>query len=56
MFFEPALEGAPVRADAWLRAGVIVAGIMTLIISLYPTPFFNLATASMAMFGVGAVR
>ena len=50
-FFEPATDVEPVRTDSWLRAGIIIAGVMTLVIALYPTPFFNLATASMAMLG-----
>lgn len=52
MFFEPAVESAPIRSDVWLRAGVAISGIMTLIIALYPTPFFELARSSMLMFGV----
>ncbi|MGB8646542.1 MAG: NADH-quinone oxidoreductase subunit N [Anaerolineae bacterium] len=56
MFFEPALDAAPVRPDRWLNSGVIISGIMTLVISLYPTPFFNLATASMAMFKMIAFK
>ncbi len=52
MFFEPALDATPIRSDRWLNAGILIAGILTLIIAIYPTPFFNLATNSMAMFGV----
>jgi NADH-quinone oxidoreductase subunit N len=52
MFFEPALEAAPIRSDIWLRAGIVIAGVMTLLIAIYPTPFFELATSSMAMFGL----
>jgi NADH-quinone oxidoreductase subunit N len=52
MFFEPAPDSTPIRIDVWLRAGVAIAGIMTLIIALYPTPLFELAKSSMVMFGV----
>ena len=52
MFFEPATEPSPLRPDVWLRAGVAIAGVMTLIIALYPTPLFELAKSSMLMFGV----
>ncbi len=52
MFFEPAAEPTRLPVDRWLNLGIIITGIMTLIIAVYPTPFFNLATNSMAMFGV----
>ena len=53
MFFEPALDATPIHSDRWLNAGIAIAGIMTLIIAIYPTPLFNLATNSaLAMFGV----
>ncbi len=52
MFFEPATDSTPVRSDVWLRAGVAIAGIMTLVIALIPTPFFEIAKSSMLMFGV----
>lgn len=55
MFFEPAAEPKPILTDVWLRAGVAISGAMTLIIALYPTPFFELARSSMLMLGV-AVR
>lgn len=55
MFFEQAPDQAPIRPDIWLRAGVAIAGIMTLLIALYPTPLFELARSSMLMFGV-AIR
>jgi NADH-quinone oxidoreductase subunit N len=52
MFFEPAVDATPIRNDVWLRAGVAIAGIMTLLIAIYPTPLFDLARSSMLMFGV----
>lgn len=55
MFFEPAAEPTPILSDVWLRAGVGISGVMTLIIALYPTPFFEIARSSMLMLGV-AIR
>ncbi len=56
MFFDAPTDAARLTPDRWLTAGVVIAGIMTLIISIYPSPFFNLATESMRMFGVVAFR
>ena len=53
MFFDPAPEGAtPITYSAWLRAGLIIAAVMTLLIMLFPTPLFNLATYGGQIFGV----
>lgn len=54
MFFEPAPEGATTQVNfsGWIRAGLIIAAVMTLLIMVYPTPFFNLATYGSQIFGV----
>jgi proton-translocating NADH-quinone oxidoreductase chain N len=53
MFFEPPSEETPIRTSVWLNAGLIIAGAMTLLIAIYPTPLYNLATNSAtAMFGL----
>ncbi|MCC7164465.1 MAG: NADH-quinone oxidoreductase subunit N [Anaerolineae bacterium] len=56
MFFDPVPEGAPVITfDPWLRFGLVVSAIATLLIMLFPMPLFNLATYGAQIFGV-AVR
>lgn len=53
MFFDPAPEGsAPVTYSNWLRWGLVLTAVMTLLIMLFPTPLFNLATHGAQMFGV----
>ncbi len=52
MFFDAAPDETPIRSSSWLNAGLAIAAAMTLIIALVPTPFVNLATSSMAMFGL----
>jgi NADH:ubiquinone oxidoreductase subunit 2 (subunit N) len=56
MFFEPAPEGAtPITYSPWLQLGLVVSAVMTLLIMLFPTPLYNLATFGAQIFGV-AVR
>ncbi len=53
MFFDPAAEGATaITFSPWLRAGLVISAVMTLLIMLFPTPLFNLATYGAQMFGV----
>ncbi len=53
MFFEPAPEGAAtITFSPWLRWGLVISAVMTLLIMLFPTPLFNLATHGAQIFGV----
>jgi proton-translocating NADH-quinone oxidoreductase chain N len=54
MFFDPSPEGqaAPITFSPWLRTGLVVSAVVTLIIMLFPTPLFNLATYGAQIFGV----
>lgn len=56
MFFDPAPEGAArITYDRWIRFGLGLAALMTLLIMLFPTPLFHLAAGGANIFGV-AVR
>lgn len=53
MFFEPAPGDAePITYSGWIRFGLVVAGLMTLIIMLFPMPLYNLALGGAWIFGV----
>jgi proton-translocating NADH-quinone oxidoreductase chain N len=53
MFFDPAPEDAtPITYSPWLQAGLVVTAVMTLLIMLFPTPLYNLATFGAQIFGV----
>jgi NADH-quinone oxidoreductase subunit N len=53
MFFDEAPAGAqPVTYDRWIRIGLVVTAVMTLLILLFPTPLYNLATGGATIFGV----
>lgn len=53
MFFDPAPEGTgAVTYSGWLNAGLVIAAVMTLLIMLFPTPLYNLATHGAQIFGV----
>lgn len=53
MFFEPAPADAPkVTYSSWLQVGLVVSAVMTLLIMLFPTPLYNLATYGAQIFGV----
>jgi proton-translocating NADH-quinone oxidoreductase chain N len=53
MFFEPVPDGAAdVRYSGWLRIGLAVAAVMTLLIMFFPMPLFNLASGGATMFGL----
>jgi NADH:ubiquinone oxidoreductase subunit 2 (subunit N) len=53
MFFEVAPEGAaPITYSRWIRAGLVITSVMTLLIMLLPMPLFNLASYGAQIFGV----
>ncbi len=53
MFFDEAPEGATtITYSPWLRWGLVISAVMTLLIMLYPVPLFNLATYGAQIFGV----
>ncbi len=50
MFFEPAEEGAePVGVSAGLKVGLMLTALGILVVGLYPQPFIEFATESLAM-------
>jgi proton-translocating NADH-quinone oxidoreductase chain N len=54
MFFDAApAEAQPVTYDRWIKFGLAVATVMTLLIMFFPTPLYNLATGGAQIFGVG---
>jgi NADH-quinone oxidoreductase subunit N len=53
MFFDEApADAQPVMYDRWIRIGLVVTAVMTLLILLFPTPLYNLATGGATIFGV----
>lgn len=53
MFFEPGPEDeTPITYSPWIRWGLVVAAVMTLLIMIFPMPLYNLATHGAQMFGV----
>lgn len=53
MFFDPAPEGAQtIDYSRWVRAGLVISAVMTLLIMLFPTPLFDLASQGAQIFGV----
>lgn len=53
MFFDPApTDAQPITYSRWLRLGLGVAAVMTLLIMLFPTPLYNLATGGAQIFGL----
>lgn len=52
MFLDPAPEDATtINFSRWIRAGLIIAALMTLLIMVFPAPLFNLATYGSQIFG-----
>lgn len=53
MFFDPVPDGASqITYSPWVRLGLVISAVMTLLIMLFPTPLFNLATHGAQMFGL----
>lgn len=53
MFFEPApADAPPIRYSRWISWAIGVSAALTLLIMLFPTPLFDLASGGAAMFGV----
>ena len=47
MFISPLADAAPVQTSFGLRLALVLAGIMTLGIGIYPEPFLSLAQTSL---------
>jgi NADH:ubiquinone oxidoreductase subunit 2 (subunit N) len=47
MFISPLAEQAPVSSSFGMRLALVITGIMTLGIGIYPEPFLNLAQTSL---------
>lgn len=53
MFFDPApADAQPITYSRWIQAGLVIAAVMTLLIMLFPMPFYNLASGGAYIFGV----
>ena len=53
MFFEPSPADAPkITYSRWLQTGLVFSAVMTLLIMLFPTPLYNLASFGAQIFGV----
>lgn len=53
MFFDPIPDGAQeIDYSRWLRLGLVIASVMTLLIMIFPTPLFSLASQGAQIFGV----